>query len=301
MSDENPDPVFRISRAGLILYANPAGIDHLKQFAVEHMLHAPPIWYDTLHEILQKREKMRLDYTNPASGQSYSALFVPLLKDGYINVYVVEMTALRQTEAQCRAQQIFVQRILDTSPNFVTVQDCDGRYVHVNQAFLKFLALTAEAVVGKQPSEIISPNFEQSGLAQLASEEQGQVSAAPNGAYADQRLFDAQGNCHWFQVTKLPLPGPDGKCEHVLTIFTDVTVRKQAEDALQKHDRLLRAVAEATDQLLTATDYAASVNGALQILGQALEIDRVYLFENYPHPTTGQMVMSRRFEWMRPS
>ncbi|MCX6050091.1 MAG: response regulator, partial [Chloroflexi bacterium] len=107
--------------------------------------------------------------------------------------------------------------------------------------------------------------------------------------------------CHWFQVTKLPLAGPDGQCEHILTIFTDVTVRKQADDALQKHDRLLRAVAEATDQLLTATDYAASVNGALQILGQALEIDRVYLFENYPHPTTGQMVMSRRFEWMRPS
>ncbi len=169
ISDENPDPVFRISRAGLILYANPAGVEHLKQFAVEHTLHAPSIWYDILNEILQKREKMRFDYACPASDHTYSALFVPLLTDGYINVYVVETTALRQTEA-----------------------------------------------------------------------------------------------------------------------------------AVQQRDRLFRAVAEATTQLLTAADYAAGMNDTLQILGQAIEIDRVYIFENQTNPKTRQTRMNRQFEWVRP-
>ena len=48
ISDENPDPVFRISRAGLILYTNPAGVEHLKEFQIEHTLHAPAIWSDSL-------------------------------------------------------------------------------------------------------------------------------------------------------------------------------------------------------------------------------------------------------------
>ncbi|CAN5830420.1 hypothetical protein BH10CHL1_BH10CHL1_17720 [soil metagenome] len=301
ISDENPDPVFRISRSGVVLYANPAGVEHLKKFAVEHTMHAPPIWYDILNEILQKHEKIRFDYACPETGASYSALFVPLLNDGYINVYVMEVTALHHTEVKLREQQTFVQNILDTSPNLVTVKDCDGRYVHVNQAFLKFLGVTATAVLGKQLGEVVSPYFDQTTFDRFAATDHELFGTTQRTSYADQCLPDRQGNIQWFQVTKLPLATADENCEQVLTIFTDITARKQAEAALQKRDLLFRAVAEATAHLLTAADYAAGVNYALQILGQAIEIDRVYVFENHVHPITRQMVSSQRFEWVRPS
>ncbi len=300
ISDENPEPVFRVSWAGLILYANPAGLAHLKQFKPEHPNHAPLIWQAILNEIFQKREKIRFEYVYTETGHAYSASFVPLFDDGYINVYVMEITALRQAEAQLRQQQTFVQSILDTTPNFVTVNDHEGKYVHANQAFLKFFGVTTVDVIGLRLDDVGLPTFEQAELAQRTQENGKQSNPAPLSAQVDKSLPDRQGNRHWFQSVKLPLAMADGKPDNVLTISTDITARKLAESALQERDRLFRAVAAATEHLLTSTDYVASINFALQVLGQATDFDRVYVFENDSNTTTGQITTSQQFEWIRP-
>ena len=55
--------------------------------------------------------------------------------------------------------------------------------------------------------------------------------------------------------------------------------RTQAEQ-LEASDRVLAATAEATNALITITNFDRSVNTALQILGESLQTDRVSLIEN---------------------
>ncbi len=74
--------------------------------------------------------------------------------------------------------------------------------------------------------------------------------------------------------------------------------RQQLEKQLKKRDRLLCGIAEASHCLLTIDDYHLSVNAALAALGKAAEVDRIYIFENHPHPVTGEIVMSQRWEWV---
>ncbi len=86
----------------------------------------------------------------------------------------------------------------------------------------------------------------------------------------------------------------------LIRIFlVDITERKLVEKELRQRDRLLQAVAEATNHLLTEMDYDAAIAKALAALGQAAEVDRTYIVENHPHPDTGEIAMSMRFEWSR--
>lgn len=82
-------------------------------------------------------------------------------------------------------------------------------------------------------------------------------------------------------------------------IVRDITEQKQVEAELRQRDRLLQAVAEATNYLLIELDYETAIEKALAILGEAARVDRVYLFENHPHPVTAEMAVSLRFEWTR--
>jgi diguanylate cyclase (GGDEF)-like protein len=82
-------------------------------------------------------------------------------------------------------------------------------------------------------------------------------------------------------------------------IIRDITEQKQAVAELHQRDRLLQAVAEATNYLLAEMNYHTGIEKALAVLGEAAEADRAYLFRNHLHPTTEEIAVSLRFEWTR--
>ncbi|MEM6503049.1 MAG: GAF domain-containing protein, partial [Cyanobacteria bacterium P01_C01_bin.89] len=61
---------------------------------------------------------------------------------------------------------------------------------------------------------------------------------------------------------------------------------------------LLQGIAIATNKLLTVSDHHDAVQQAMAALGRATGVDRVYLFENHPHPETQEEAMSQRWEWV---
>ena len=69
---------------------------------------------------------------------------------------------------------------------------------------------------------------------------------------------------------------------------------------LRQNERLLDGIAKASNCLLTIEDYEQSISAALAALGKAVVADRIYIFENHCHPTTGEMLMSQRWEWIAP-
>lgn len=63
-------------------------------------------------------------------------------------------------------------------------------------------------------------------------------------------------------------------------------------------DRLLQGIAIASNNLLTVRGYRESVQAALDTLGPATDVDRIYIFENHPHPDSGAPAISQRWEWV---
>ncbi|MEM1168820.1 MAG: ATP-binding protein [Cyanobacteria bacterium P01_H01_bin.35] len=67
---------------------------------------------------------------------------------------------------------------------------------------------------------------------------------------------------------------------------------------LSSSDRLLQGIAIATNRLLTVKDHHESVQAALNALGPVMDVDRIYIFQNHPHPETGEPASSQRWEWV---
>ncbi|MDF9407018.1 MAG: Sporulation kinase E [Pelotomaculum sp. PtaB.Bin013] len=76
---------------------------------------------------------------------------------------------------------------------------------------------------------------------------------------------------------------------------------RRTEEELLKRDKLLKGVADATKRLLAVDNYISAITDALAIIGEAVAVDRVYIFENHLHPETGEKLVSQRFEWSRDS
>ncbi|WOD40054.1 ATP-binding protein [Nodosilinea sp. E11] len=75
---------------------------------------------------------------------------------------------------------------------------------------------------------------------------------------------------------------------------------EHASAPLSPSDRLLQGIAIATNRLLTVKDANAAVQLALAALGQATDVDRIYVFENHLHAETKGMASSQRWEWVAP-
>lgn len=81
-----------------------------------------------------------------------------------------------------------------------------------------------------------------------------------------------------------------------MKVLRDGTPEKmQAQVA--RYERLLNGVASSTNVLLTQLDYCQSMSQALAILGEATQVDRIYVFEVHSHPETKEPAMSQRWEW----
>ena len=70
------------------------------------------------------------------------------------------------------------------------------------------------------------------------------------------------------------------------------------EQKLAFAERLLQGVASATRALLTVQDYRESIQTALALLGNAAQVDRVYIFQHHLDPVTRVPLMSQRWEWV---
>ncbi|MFZ0926362.1 MAG: ATP-binding protein [Halobacteriota archaeon] len=94
--EENPDPVLRIGSAGQILYANAAAeallqaLDHRKDDAI------PTEWMTSVDETYRRRKLLTEDIM--AASRVFQMRFVPVPDESYVNVYGMNITALKQAE-----------------------------------------------------------------------------------------------------------------------------------------------------------------------------------------------------------
>lgn len=84
---------------------------------------------------------------------------------------------------------------------------------------------------------------------------------------------------------------------YLLSIFRDISSRKETEELIRKKDRLLQGIADATKTLITSKENEQGFDLALRLLGMAAEVDRVYIFQHQLNYETDEMFFSLVYEW----
>ena len=97
--EQNPNPVLRIARDGVILYANAASAPLLTDWNVRRGEPVPADWRDRVAAVLAsgKIEETEATY----DGRVYACVLTPIGDQGYVNLYATDVTDRKHAEEGC--------------------------------------------------------------------------------------------------------------------------------------------------------------------------------------------------------
>jgi len=187
----------------------------------------------------------------------------------------LEQTVAERT-AEVRKNRAELQAILNNSPAKIFVEDLEGRYIFVNQAFLNIFNCQPEDVLGKTTREFLPPDI-------------------ADVVRANDRLLLAQGGVQQFEEVvrvddeervflshKFLLRDDQGQVYAVCGMSTDITDRKAIEADLQaSRDRLQAMLAALPDHVFRVnregqyldfypSNYAPEITGLNTLVGHTM-------------------------------
>jgi PAS domain S-box-containing protein len=146
--------------------------------------------------------------------------------------------ALRRSEQELRV-------IADNVPALFSYVDADGYYRFVNKRYEEWFGIPRTEVIGKQYKQVLGE----------ATHEliKDRVEAALSGQrtrYEDALPY-ARGGTRWVMADYVPDADDQGKVRGFFALVTDITERKRAEEAVEKHRKDLQSLSA---QLINAQE-----------------------------------------------
>jgi len=96
--DENPNPIFRISDHGELLYANRISSGILTQLGCEIGQTVPDSWFNMVRETLAWGQPWEMEWW--IDPYWYALLITPIVESGYVNIYGLDVTQRKKAERE---------------------------------------------------------------------------------------------------------------------------------------------------------------------------------------------------------
>lgn len=224
---ENPNPVFRIDREGIILYSNEAGAFLLNDWNTKVNGRAPERVSKIVIDAITHDKRIELEETCEA--KTFSLLFVSVPLEGYVNIYVNDITERKKTEVSLKETKDQLELQFTKMPIGCIVWDKDFKVVSWNSAAETIFGYSAKDIVGKHSYGTIVPKEAQPSVEKIWRRllEGGESVNSVNDNLTKQGKLIT---CSW---SNTPLKREDNSVIGVLSMVQDVTDRNKAEIALR--------------------------------------------------------------------
>lgn len=163
-----------------------------------------------------------------------TSLLIPLLNKGKPIAAANRNEAAEQSIQALSERDAFLRLVIDATPSMIFVKDWEGRFVLANEALARCYGTTISAILGKTDADFNSNRDELEHFRRLDREV---ISSRSQRLIAEEPVTQADGQVRWFSTVKVPLINQDGTCSKLLGVATDITDRKNIEEALQQADR----------------------------------------------------------------
>lgn len=150
---------------------------------------------------------------------------------------IMDITERKNMEAALQNERLLLRTLIDNIPDTIYTKDLAGRKTLANKAEVHLLGSNSEAeVLGRDDYDFYPKEFADNFLA----DDQVVIQTGIADLNKEGFIMDGKGKKHWLLSSKLPLYDKDGKISGVMGICRDITIRKEAEEALKKSESFLK-------------------------------------------------------------
>ncbi len=244
---ENPNPVMRMAKDGVLQYANAPSEPLLDQFGCDIGQVVPEFCQRIIEDALDSNSVKEIDID--CEERVFSCVFAPVADAGYVNFYARDVTDRTLAEEENQRLALAVANASDA----VIITGMDGRISFVNPA--------AEKLYGYAPSEMLGIrvlDMHPESFRQTTAREIFEATRNEGSWTGEVPVLNKTGEELPVMLSTALMKDDEGHALGMVGIATDVTERRQLQEQLvqsQKMEaigRLAGGVAHDFNNLLTA-------------------------------------------------
>jgi len=306
LSASSHDVIFRISKAGKLLFITPS-CEELFGYSVDEVVGR----YFANYVCKDKLAFTIKSMTILLRGNDFTAFQTELLhKNGStipveITGRIVEANGHRMgqgtirniskiliAEEKLRSSEDTFKTVWENSYDGMRITDQDGLIYLCNNAYAKMIGKLRSEIEGQSISSLYN---EEKGITILSEYKKDFDSGNIKTKY-ESTLYLWNDYVKEFEISNSFIKGIDNK-KYIYSVFKDIASQKENEKLITKKDKLLQGIAEATKALISSKEQEEGFNHVLGILGRAADVDRVYIFQHQVNKDTDEMYFSLIYEW----
>ncbi len=211
--------------------------------------------------------------TELPDGRWIAVVNQPMPTGGWVATHE-DVTERVRAERELSRTRAFLDAVISNVPTPIIVKDAaDLRYLLVNKAAEKFFGVEAANLIGKTSHDV----FETSVANDIRDRDLAMLNSGQEAFFDEHSVMTPAGETRIITTTRLPVAGPDGKPQYLISVLHDVTQRKRDEARIAymaHHDTMtgLPNRAAFNECLSAMIDMARASNDSFAVL--CADVDR---------------------------
>jgi len=287
-----------VDRDGLIQYMNPA-LQRIVGYRPEDWPVAYPpfqifvhpderskvmVNYDRFRGGEEKEQHFETSFINKAGGRVEVELKICRMENDdekrVIISVVHDITERKRAEEELEEERAFLRQVIDAVPSFISVKDTEGRFELANKSLAKAWGTTVEHLIG---STIVDLNvIEKEGL-QFRDSDSDVIRERKETFIPEEKVAFPDQSVQWLSTYKVPLINREGVCNRLLTVGTDISYLKGAEEEKKALQKRLIAVQKMEAIGTLAGGIAHDFNNILMGIQGSISLLLYDLKPDHPH------------------
>lgn len=229
----NPNPVLSVDKDGTVLYSNEASEPLLQEWGTKIGEKLP----SSIGDLVLKTIFWNIPETKEVrvGKRVYLINFQPLPEEECVNIYGFDISDREILEEKLWECEEKYRNLIETANEGVWVTDTETVTTFMNQTMAEMLGYTIEEMIGKSALDFVDKDDMESSLIRIKSLQEG----IKEKRY-EMKFCYKDGSVVWSLVNSMPLINAEGKHIGNMSMHSDITQRKKAEEELKRTSEILK-------------------------------------------------------------